>query len=440
MASNTTPSRRATVRTYRHGLGDCHLLTLYGAGDATYRILIDCGVILGTENAASKMTQVMDDVVLASGGKVDLLVATHKHWDHVSGFMQASAAFAKLAVGEVWMAWTEDPQDAQAKSLQADHDQALAMLQGVAARMQMDDPDNDHALNDLLGFFGAAARVTTQTALDAVRAKGKGTVRYCDPKDAPRDLPAFGAHIYVLGPPRDETRLKNMSPPSSAQDKTTYKMALDSYHRYIADAIGADEAQLPFARPYNIPVQVAQSVPFFQQRYWNQEDWRRIDDGWLDDATGLALQLDNVVNNTSLVLAIDLQEAGVLLFAADAQVGNWLSWGDCKWTLPEGETVSGHDLVSRTTFYKVGHHGSPNATLREGGLELMTQLNVAVVPVDHDMALKRRWGSLPLDSLMKALDQLTAPRGFSLRTDTNPGALAVQRGVRSTALYFEIDV
>ena len=93
--------------------------------------------------------------------------------------------------------------------------------------------------------------------------------------------------------------------------------------------------------------------------------WRTIDDDWLETAGALALYLDEYTNNSSLVLAIELVESGkVLLFAADAQTGNWASWKDVKWEEPEVKT---DDLLARTVFYKVGHHASHNATPGTGG-------------------------------------------------------------------------
>src|SRR5262245_3300568 len=76
---------RAKVRMYRQGLGDCFLVSLKRSGDAPdYKILIDCGVILGTPDPASIMTKVVDDIVGTTHGEIDLLLATHEHWDHLS--------------------------------------------------------------------------------------------------------------------------------------------------------------------------------------------------------------------------------------------------------------------------------------------------------------------------------------------------------------------
>jgi hypothetical protein len=66
---------------------------------------------------------------------------------------------------------------------------------------------------------------------------------------------------------------------------------------------------------------------FFQRNYGfgpadQAPGWRRIDTDWLAAADQLALNLDDHVNNTSLVLALELgdgEDAPVLLFPGDAQ-------------------------------------------------------------------------------------------------------------------------
>jgi glyoxylase-like metal-dependent hydrolase (beta-lactamase superfamily II) len=65
------------------------------------------------------MQQVAESIVDTTDGKLDVLVVTHEHWDHLSGFLQAQAIFEKLEIGEVWVAWTEDPDDELATELRA---------------------------------------------------------------------------------------------------------------------------------------------------------------------------------------------------------------------------------------------------------------------------------------------------------------------------------
>ena len=37
----------------------------------------------------------------------------------------------------------------------------------------------------------------------------------------------------------------------------------------------------------------------------------------------------------------------------------------------------------------------------------MTSLKIALIPVDHDMAVKKGWGMMPLDILEKRLNEIT---------------------------------
>lgn len=82
----------------------------------------------------------------------------------------------------------------------------------------------------------------------------------------------------------------------------------------------------------------------------------------------MAIALTGHINNTSLVLAFELGEDGpVLLFPGDAQAGSWASWSGLKWDVryrDHTRQVTGADLLRRVVFYKVGHHGSHNATIK----------------------------------------------------------------------------
>jgi hypothetical protein len=94
--------------------------------------------------------------------------------------------------------------------------------------------------------------------------------------------------------------------------------------------------------------------------------WRRMTADDAADAGALALAMNNATNNASAVLAFELSKGGkVLLFVGDAQAGNWRSWSDEEWD--DGNSkVTVADLLGRTVLYKVGHHGSHNATMKGG--------------------------------------------------------------------------
>jgi hypothetical protein len=100
---------------------------------------------------------------------------------------------------------------------------------------------------------------------------------------------------------------------------------------------------------------------FLQRRYYgpatsdsgsDDQSWRQIGADWLGSAAQFALNLDSATNNTSLVLAIALIPGGeVLLFPADAQVGNWLSWQKVEWK-EDDKTLTAQDLLQRIALYK----------------------------------------------------------------------------------------
>jgi hypothetical protein len=441
-ASAAASNYCAKIRMYRQGLGDCFLLSLprHNGSHRPYNVLIDCGVILGTADASTKMTEVVENIIAATQGEIDLLIATHEHWDHLSGFVQAKGCFDRLTVNEVWLGWTEDGDDLLAQKLKAKRDAALASLRVGLSRLQLaGDAYADEAveLGGLLEFFGAAKGASTKDALEYVR-KMSPNLRYCAPADEPVTPAEVAAKFYVLGPPPDEKLLRKINP--STHEKETYGLAADAFQMFMegaGSALDREDTGRPFDRQYEIPFPYAREMPFFQQQYWRSgdamDDWRQIDIDWLGGSTELALHLDSLTNNTSLALAVELANGDVLLFAADAQVGNWLSWHGLKWQIGD-RSITGSDLLKRAIFYKVGHHGSHNATLRENGLEQMANLRVAMLPVDEAMAKKKRWNQMPLDELVAALNEKA--KGVVLRVDQPMPP--TQEQVVEDRLFFEI--
>src|SRR5262245_9018802 len=83
-----------TVRHYCQGIGDCHLLAFNRDDGGKFYMLIDCGVHSAVAGGTDKIKEVVNDI--ASVTKfIDVLVVTHEHWDHLSGFVSAADEFAK---------------------------------------------------------------------------------------------------------------------------------------------------------------------------------------------------------------------------------------------------------------------------------------------------------------------------------------------------------
>lgn len=425
---------------YRQGLGDCFLLT-FPRRDGEFHMLIDCGVFRGTKNQQQIMRDVAEDIKTVTGGRLNLVVATHEHWDHLSGFAQARDVFDNIQIDAVWFAWTEDPNNELAREMHGIRAERLRSLLTALNRL----PDArfekyKEGITELLGFFGeklSAAGDETRAALDYVSKRGEEPPSYCYPGQPPLSLDGVnGVRIYVLGPPEDKQLIGRSKPSrrnSEVYDKFFNLTNEDSFFAAVQEQPGMGRYEqigsrcYPFDSNLRVSDQTASSDEFFVKNYGvgvsdDPSAWRKIDDDWLTVAGEIALHLDNDTNNTSLVLAIEMIDSGkVLLFPGDAQVGNWLSWDALSWAVDDErgkpQVVTSRDLLARTVLYKVGHHGSHNATLREKGLELMTSPDlVAMIPVDEAKAAKTGTGwSMPFPALLKRLTERT--RGRIIRAD-----------------------
>jgi glyoxylase-like metal-dependent hydrolase (beta-lactamase superfamily II) len=96
-ASKHIPTVR--VRMYRQGLGDCFLLTFDPGGDEKH-VLIDCGT-LGCKSTDVKMADVIADIDKTSSGHLHLVVGTHQHQDHLSGFPKLQELFSNKKIAHL---------------------------------------------------------------------------------------------------------------------------------------------------------------------------------------------------------------------------------------------------------------------------------------------------------------------------------------------------
>jgi beta-lactamase superfamily II metal-dependent hydrolase len=428
------------VRMYRHGFGDCFLVRFYKGDKVSFKMLIDCGLkhndsVEGV-SIADVVNNIKKEVGIKKGSKtiphLDALVVTHEHWDHVSAFKPEKKLFDDFDIDRIWMAWTENPKDKVAQQINSNLMNNATAL-GIAAKKIATSTQAkkktgffktefmgeqilgirekfDVALNNVVEFYGPFSATTTtksgikikdnykistetQKAFNHIKtklAKNKSSIQYYNPGTIIEKLDNLpGVRMYVLGPPKD-ARLNDDAPSKGAEKEVYFNLDNASMTGFVKGVLksagveqGFDDGS-PFANVKSTTeAQAKQNVSYKNTYYNNNEAWRTIEEDWLDMASSLALQMDNDTNNTSLVLAIELMDSGkILLFPGDAQVGNWKSWHDYTWKVKDGtktKEVTATDILGNTVFYKAGHHASHNATLKDLGLELMTNEEELVV-------------------------------------------------------------
>jgi hypothetical protein len=438
---------------YRHILGDCFLIRTQHDGKP-WHALIDFGILQGSPGRAETSDSIVASIGETCGWKLDLLVVTHEHADHISGFGQERAQFfgkpggavPVFDIAAVWLAWTEKLDDPQAKVLHETRriaGSAVRLAAGLAsplaaagdtaaltegrliaglARFLPEGDDLGPDGGEVMGLdIDLSGRFTGARVMEALRLHPR--VRYLEPGEA---IAVGPMRAHVLGPPRGEAFLAR-SDPRSGTAREVYltdparALALAAEVRQQLDAMAAATpgavpaatgAESPFAARHHRPIAAAVAEgDALALAYTDPANaWRQINAAYLNAARELALQLDSDTNNTSLVLVFELPDGQVMLFPADAQVGNWLSWGEQTYPRDAPGAVDIANLLSRVTLYKVGHHASHNATLRERGLELMTDPRLsAMIPVDRDVAQSQDW-AFPFPDLEKRLAEKTGGR------------------------------
>lgn len=495
---------RISIRMYRQILGDCFLLT-HEYGGRRFRALIDCGVLqcIGaqkpeTKSALGHMGKVVANLLADTGGELDLVIGTHEHYDHLSGFLLYFDDWEKFTIKQVWLAWTEDYADSLANDIRARKSKGLEALAALVAPGSEGKPNPfaldrgnkqiDEALtriSDLLQFYGEiepwqppagqefaaattqaprAPKVPPRSCLDVfdwlkTKAVG-GNVQYLEPGEQRMLGVDNRLKANVFGPPRTRNRLKQLDPTEGngkaggtretylvrPEEVTALDMTLKLQMAQGGDAVPEVPGQYPFADRFR-RWEDETSSDDMASLYYGGEASRRIDGEWLGSAETLALKIDGDVNNTSLALGIEVPGHDVLVFPADAQVGNWLSWHDQKYPVnpdqPGAAQETAEQILARAIFYKVGHHGSHNATARAQGLEMMISPDlVAMMPVVEAVAKeqvtknnKNGW-AMPYGDLYARLKDKTAKRivrGDGARGDEE-AAFAANKG-RFTLTY-----
>jgi hypothetical protein len=315
-------------------------------------VLIDFGSSR-SPNRADPLPVVAQLIAGHTGGQLDVLVCTHRHKDHLSGFGKPASAdlIDGLKPKLVVRPWTDDPAAAAhatgpTLAGEGSHRFALGLAQAQSFANALGE-----AVIETRGLRGelhelALLQLANQAAHDRLEKWAEaGTPAYVSYGSASR-IEDFvpGIKVQVLGPPTVE-----QWPEVSGQRANDPEYWL-SQHALLSQALAAGGLERTAARVLTKEDPVDPGpIRWLVERMRDQHEASLL---------RIVRTLDDALNNTSVVLLIDAGDKRLLL-SGDAQIENW---NYALKNAPEHEQTQ--QLLRDVDLYKVGHHGSRNATPR----------------------------------------------------------------------------
>lgn len=344
---------KVSVTMYDVGFGDCFLLTFYYRKNKKRHVLIDCG---STSKKKSHLTRVVDEIVKDCEGHVEAVVATHRHKDHISvfGLKGLGKKLESLKPNIVIQPWTEHPKAEEAAleaptvftSGAAKHMMGLEVAQKFAMYL------TEHA-NRILAAAGPRVRGNL-TRIASLSIPNKKAILCLTGMSKKR------AYVYAGGPSGLEkllpgVRVTVLGPPTLKQSETIRKQKQwdeAEFWKLYSRLSVASQSNVATARGHSIIFPDAKTDSIAKAPSYVKWVTRELDDAQLHNAQRIVRALDDAINNTSVILLFEIGNKK-LLFSGDAQLENW------QYALDDRTFKA---RLRQTSLYKVGHHGSTNAT------------------------------------------------------------------------------
>lgn len=361
----------ARVRAYNVGFGDCLLLTFRYGSSHDRNVLFDFGSTkMPLQGGPPSMLAVAEQIAKDCKGKIDVLVVSHRHADHISGFAgKPGEVIATLNPSLVLQPWTEDPELATtadepaalaraavpdehagkkgfAAELDVMHDIAEQVLRAAATAPQ------NHGMKPVLeqlAFLGET-NIKNHDAVVALQEMGEDHQYASFGTELGLDRLLPGVRVDVLGPPTVKQAPEIRS--YATNDENYWSKALRGLSTSALTATSATPGRGK-PKPIFPDASMTTVADGPQEARWLIPQVERMQ---AEEMLALVRDLDKVMNNTSLILTFQV-EKDILLFPGDAQLENW---SYALRDAPEAAAISAR--LATTRLYKVGHHGSLNAT------------------------------------------------------------------------------
>jgi len=405
---------RLTVRTYDVGFGDCFLLSFHYARRDRH-VLIDFGSMAwptGKTIRRDYANHIAAAIREDCGGKLHAVVATHRHQDHVSGFARQGGRgpgeiIRALAPELVIQPWTEDPAaatDATAPARRGFTRTLLAMQEVAGSVVQAAATLRGEQLRSVREQLRAIGmdNIANRDAIANLQSMAPNRyVHHGSNAGLGRLLP--GVRTTVLGPPTVEQAGAIRQQRSTDPDEF-WHVAQTFWQRLAATKpanAGAPKALFPGHPTGRLP----RSAGWFRYAAMREQ---------ADSLLSIVRMLDKAMNNTSVILLFEVNDT-VLLFPGDAQYENWM------YALSKPAI---RDRLARVNVYKVGHHGSLNATpktlwrafAQKGGADTPRRLETLLSTMAGVHGSEERKTEVPRRPLLRALGEdsrLTNTQAFA---------------------------
>lgn len=363
------------IRSYQVGFGDCFLLSFIYSARKQRHILIDFGTteLPSRSTKAPKpstyMPMVAEDIRQVCGGdkgRLTAVVATHRHADHISGFATDSRTgesgniIKALRPKLVLQPWTEDP-DAAKDATKATRISSRSRKGFIASLASMHEvagqvaalaatapPWMSATVRKELAFVGQdnianLSAIQNLIAMGEARGATSRYLRYGAASGLETHLP--GVKVRVLGPP-DLTQTEGIRKQVDRDEDQFWHLLAAGKLRAAGGGLGSGFRARKRSPDEPIPLEGR----WFRDRLDRMRGQQLLE---------IVRSLDSQMNNTSVILLFEVF-GKKLLFPGDAQLENW---SYALQDAPEAEEV--RELLADVDVYKVGHHGSLNATPRK---------------------------------------------------------------------------